>query len=329
MEKTIIAVKRIGEIRFGENPNGKSGYKMITIPVEIKGKKAEITFEEKYKSSYGSGDDRSAKMTGWHFTTGDPTVDVTMKIQTDFAAYDLLDITIDINDLLTEAENIFEGEKKKEQIKKAEQAKIDRAIAYDTNDLINIIKPALEGKGHVVTVSVTKEDFVEKEHSISIMVDAGISVGRDYSGRIEVSNNAYGDNKITKSTRSEKISKIVETVEWVIDVNKARAAQKKEKQAQTAGAKGQLEKALGISIVEKKEYHSGSSNGYRGRGNSPGYETSYFVKAELKESNGDGIRFEESSVRIGSENVKGFRIKNLPIITDMVRLKAVFELLNG
>ena len=323
MEKTTIEVKRTSDFNLIES-NKRSGYKTVTVAVDINGKKGEMVFEESWKFNDG---DKGAKMTSWHFTTGDATIDATMKVQTDFSAYDIVDITISIEGIITEAENFFSDLKQKEKDKKDEEQKRARAASYDASALINAVKPALEAKGHVVTVSTTKEQYMEGR-DIGLMVGAGISVGYNYDGHLRAHNGLYGNDQVEGKTKSAKIEKIVATIVGVIDGNAYRIKEAKEKKEKLAGAKEKLESILGFEMVEMKEYHSGNSYGSR-KGNSPGYETSYFV-AKDKTKKASGLRFTENSryVDAGKASIKGFSVTMIPMFTDDAKLRKMVDLLN-
>ena len=119
MEKTTIAVKRIGEFNVIENPNKRSGYKMVTTGCTINGKKAEMIIEEQYKSSYEPKPEakaaKAAKMESWKFISDDAVVDATAKVFTDFLTFtEITGMEVDINDILFDAENLFAEMKKKE-----------------------------------------------------------------------------------------------------------------------------------------------------------------------------------------------------------------------
>lgn len=313
MGKTIMAAKRTGEIVIIET-NKRSGYKTVMVPFEINGKKAEMTLEEKYKSSY-EANDRAVKMISWKFITGDKIVDSAAKIQTDFAMFDIFDITVDINDILFDVENLFESLKAKEKEEKEAQAKISRAKAYDKNFLLNIIKPALEEKGHEVT-SITKEEYMNG-HEISLTIDGHIMAGYDFSGYLIAANSSYGNDRIEKKTKSSKKEKIISVIEEAVSAEDHRRKRIQKEKESLANAKEKLESILGIKMVEKKEWHSHPS-GPRGR--SEGYETSYFVDAKRKDSYSDGPRFMVYDA--------GFRITQMPMITDPAKLKKIYDLLN-
>jgi len=333
MEKTTIAVKRIGEFSVIENPNKRSGYKMVKTGCTINGKNAEMVIEEQYKSTYEpKPTDKAAKMTSWKFISGDTVVDATAKVFTDFLTFtEITGMEVDINDILFDAENLFADLKKKEEEEKKAKEKIARAKAYDENYFITKLKPALEAKGHDVIVNITKEDFVTNSYrDVTLTVGNGISVGRDHHGWLQVRNGkGHCDTGAEKSTKSGKLDKHIETIEWVINADKQRTARKKEELKALAGVKENLESILGIKMVEKKEYHS-RPNGPRGR--SEGYETSYFVDAKYKDTYSDGLRFVESNVSQVVDGktvyVKGFAVTHLPTITDPAKLKKIYDLLN-
>jgi hypothetical protein len=182
-----------------------------------------------------------------------------------------------------------------------------------------------------VVENITREEYVDKNRDMTLTVNGQILVGRDYHGWVEVRNGkgTYDKEGVQKTSKSSKTEKIVELVVWAVDADKQRTARKKEELKALAGAKENLESILGITMVEKKEYHS-SPNGPRGR--SVGYETSYFVDAEYKESYSDGLRFVESNVQKVVDGktvyVKGFKITHLPCITDPAKLKKIYDLLN-
>lgn len=326
-KKTTMAAKRTGEIVVIENPNKRSGYKMVTVPFEINGKKAEMILEEKYKSSF-EPNDRAVKMISWKFVTGDKIIDTAAKIQTDFAMFDIFDIIVDINDIMFDVENLFATLKAKEAEEREAQSKIARAKAYDKDVLLNVIKPALEEKGHDVVSNVTKEEYL-KGHDISLTVGRYINVSYNFLGYFIADNGSYGSNRVEKKTKSFKKEKIISIVEDAVSAENYRIKRVKEEKKSLTDSKQTLEKILGINIVEKKEWHSRPS-GPRGR--SEGYETSYFVNAKYKDTYSDGIRFTEANVSnvIDGKTVytKGFNITHLPTIVDPVKLKKIYDLLN-
>ena len=329
MEKTTITVKRIGEFNVIENPNKRSGYKMVTVGCTINGKKAEMIIEEQYKYN---PTDKAAKMKSWKFISGDVVVDATAKVFTDFLTFtEITGMEVDINDILFDAENLFAEMKKKEEEEKARRRVSERKTAYDRDYFRVTLKKELEEKGYKVVENTTREEYVGNNRDMTLTVNGTILVGRDYHGWVEVRNNkgTYEKEGVQKTSRSSKTEKIVELVVWAVEADKVRTNRKKEELKALAEAKENLESILGIAMVEKKEYHS-VNNGPRGR--STGYETSYFVDAKYKDTYSDGIRFVESNVQRMVDGkavyVKGFSIKNMPCITDAAKLKKIYDLLN-
>lgn len=315
MEKRTVEVKRMNEFNIIENPNKRSGYKRVTVEIDINGKKAEMTIEEKYQG---------AQMISWRFVTGDSTIDAAMKIQTDFSAYDVVDIFINTDSIILDAENFFKYLKEGEEAKRKEELRKARSAAYDNSVLINTIKPVLEAKGHVVTVTTTKEEYMNGR-DIYLMVGAGINVGYNLDGNLYADNGLYGNDRVSGKTKSSKIMKIVETIEQVVNGNLNRIQRAKDEKAKLANAKERLEAALGMEVEEKKEWHS---NPYASHHQSRGYESTYFVTKD-KTKKTSGMRFEES-YQYGDGNVKlvGFKVTLVPMFTDDAKLKKFVDLLN-
>lgn len=312
--------KRTGEFKLvvKDEKARRSSYPEVTVEAEIYGKKAEMTFQEGWDT---------VKMMEWHFVTGDAVIDSAAKIQTDFAAFDLLDITVDITEIIEEAKAFFAALKAEKKVKEEELKKVERAKAYDQNFFLNVLRPALKDKGYDVSPSITKEDFVNGKGDIYLLLktDArNFRVDYDYHGWVRVFNGAYEqDQRVDRTTRSTKLPKILETIDDAIASDKNITKRIKEKMESLKGAKETLESALGIEVVCKKEWHSNNAYGSRDRG---GYETQYFIDEKLKDGYGV-MRFEEGSKTVDGKSVRGFRITNMPTITDMAKLKQIYELL--
>jgi len=274
----------------------------------------------------------SAKLIDWHFVTGDAVIDSAAKIQKDFSAFEMLDITVDATEIILEAKSFFESLKALKMANDAELAKIERAKSYDSNFFLKELMPALKAMNFNVSSSITKEDFVNNKGSIELVIKTDVAdfhIYHDYNGYVEVSNfkTFDQDQRVTRKTRSSKLNKILEIILDAIETDKNVTKRIKEKMTDLRDAKQTLESALGIEVICKKEYHSNSNYCGRSKG---GYETEYFIDAKFKDG-GDYscMKFEESSKRIDDKNVKGFRISRLPVITDMAKLKQIYELLSS
>lgn len=315
-------VKRTGEFKLlvKDEKSRRSSYPEATVEVEIYGKNAEMTFQEGWET---------VKLMEWHFVTGDAVIDSAAKIQTDFAAFDLLDITVDITEITNEAKAFFEALKVEKKAKEEEQAKINRGKGYDQSFFLNELKPALEAKGYTnVYASISREDYVNGKGDLDLIIktdDRKFRIDYDYHHWVRVSNGVYDQNqRVDRSTRSSKLPKILEMIGDAIESDKNIAKRIQEKITNLRGAKETLENALGIKMACKKEYHS--YNNY-GRGNRGGYETEYFVDEALKDEYSGVMKFTESSKTVDGKSVRGFQISNLPTITDMAKLKQIYELL--
>lgn len=315
--KTIVA-KRTGEFKL----KATSCYKRVTVNFEIDGKNAEMEIVESFKD---------ARLVDWHFVTGDAIIDSIAKIQSDFSAFEFLDIKVNIDEIIAEATSFFSSLKEEENAKKEELAKIERAEYYDSNFFFDELKPILEAKGYSATPSITKEDFVNCKGKIKLIVNVNkvdFHVYYNSNGYVEVSNMKTfdQDQRVTRSTRSSKLQKILELIEDVIETDKHIVEQIKRKNENMRNAKQTLEATLGIKVVCKKEWHS---NNYSGR-NKDGYYTEHYIDAKFEESGYyNCMRFEESSKSIDGKTVKGFKISQLPVITDMTKLKQIYELLTS
>lgn len=308
-----IKAKRTSEFGPVEKKD-RSGYYTTAVDFEIRGKKAAMEIIDGYENP---------TIVNWHFITGDHLIDATSKRMSDFSVFEVLDIEANADAILAEAKALFAAEK--EKAKEAEYARIkaEREVAYGKDLYITLLKPALEAKGHKVDVAVTKEEFVENQFKkITLLVNGSIDVGHDWHGWVEVTNRKNGDDRVSKTTKSTKVDKWMALVEDVIETDKYRVEALKEKAKKLATAKEKLEAVLGIEISKKSEYHSS----YNRRG--PGYTTPYFCKKTDNEYN-VGIKFVESSVTVDKERVNGFVLSNLPVITDMEKLKKIYELLTN
>ena len=307
-----IKAKKTSEMMLVESK--RSSYKHVAVDFEVRGKKATMIIKDGWNEP---------ELLEWHFITGDHLIDSTAKIMTDFSAFSVLDYEVDISQILTDAKTFFEALKEEEKKKKEEEAKIERGKTYDSHPYIITLKPALEAKGHTVTIHPpTKKEYVDSCSDIRLVVDNDFVVQRDWHNWFEVRNRKVGQGSVNKTTRSTKVDKWVALVEDVIETDKYRVAAAKEKAKKLAGTKEKLEAVLGIEISEKSEYHSS----YNRRG--PGYTTPYFCKKTDNEYN-VGIKFVESSVTVDKERVNGFVLSNLPVITDMEKLKKIYELLTN
>lgn len=308
-----IKAKRTGEITLQEQTsNSRSVYKEVLVDFEVKGKKATMIIKDGWDEP---------KLVNWHFITGDHLIDSTAKIMPDFSAFCVLDYEVDISEILSDAKEFFNALKEEEKKKIEEKRKIERAKEYDTNYFVTALKPALETKGHTVKIHpATKEEYINSCFNISLIIgDNNLFIEKDYRGWLQVNNNKYGDSRIVKTTRSTRLEKWISLIEETIEADKYRIKTMKEEAKRLAGTKERLENVLGIEVMEKSEYHS--SYNHRGQG----YYTPYFCKKSEREYK--EIKFVESSTTIDGVSVKGFVMSNLPIITDMEKLKKIYDLL--
>lgn len=315
MEKTIV--KKTGEFKVVK----KGPYAQISVNCEIYNKKAEMIFQDAWNHE-------NVGTLNWKFITGDDVIDSQTKIQKDFEMFKLLDIEVDNMEIIDEARKFFVELEEKIKAKEKEEAKIKRAEHYDSCFFTRQLKPTLEEKGYSVSLSRTKEDYVENGYSFELFVeteDSKFIIGHDFKDNIEIRNtkNLEDRKRIIKTTRSEKVEKVIKILEEVIKEEKNIIELIKEKNKKLKGAKQTLESTLGIEVECKKEWHSSS---YNRRGE--GYYTEHFIDKKYSE-NGyySGIRFTESSKTVNGKTVKGFSISHLPIITDMEKLKKIYELL--
>lgn len=305
-----IKARRTSEMSLVET----KGYRQVAVDFEVKNKKATMIIKDGW---------HGPELLEWRFITGDHLIDSTAKIMKDFSAFNLLDYEVDITELIMEARVFLDALKEAEKKKKEEEAKVKRGEVYDSHPYIVALKPALEAKGHVVTIHLsTKQEYVNSCFDISLIVDGDVFVQRDWHNWFEVSNRKYGDDKISRTTKSTKLEKWISVVEEVIDSNRYRVERKKEEDKKKASVKEKLETILGIEIEERSEWRSR----YDRKGS--GYPTPYFCK-KTDNTYDVGIKFIESKKTVGTESVNGFVLRNLPIVTDMDKLKKIYELLVG
>lgn len=321
MEKTTIVAKRISGIQRIEFKE-KNYRTTVVVDASINGKTVQMIIQEKYKFNK---EDRGAEMKSWRFITGDPIIDGSAKVMDDFSAYDILDFTVDINDILTDAENFFSELKKKEEEEKKEKRRIERDKEYDINVFISVIKPALEEKGRVVAYT-TKEQYLDG-HEIKLVVNGMITVSRDtFSSNIIAHNGKYGNDRIEKKTKSVKKEKIMAMIEEAINAEIYRNESILEKNNKALDTKKELENILGVKMVEKREYQSIPGKPNQGR------EIEYFVEAKYEKTYADGLRImaRDTTKMVDGKPVylKGFSLTNLPCITDPQKLKAIWDILN-
>lgn len=328
MEKQTIAAKRTGDFTLLENKMRGSSYKMVTTNFAIDKKVAEMTITEQYKSTIDKNA-RSAKMVNWRFITGDPLVDAQMKVNTDFSAYGLIDIEIDINDIIFDAENFFEDLKEKEKIAEAEAVKVERAKAYDNSFFLTTLKPALEEKGHTVTCDTTKEEYVESTWcpEITLLVDGYIKVDHNYRGQVRADNGKRNNERVTKETKASKISKLIEMIEWVISSDKAAMERLQKDKKAKKSFKDKLEMLIGEEVIEKSQWHNTVSCGRNAH--RAGYTTTYY---QIKDTNklASCLTFSESSFWNGKEHVNTISIGNLPSFHEgnAEKLKRIIDIIN-
>jgi hypothetical protein len=305
-----IKAKKTSEMSLVE----AKGYRQVAVDFEVKNKKATMIIKDGW---------HGPELLEWHFITGDHLIDSTAKIMKDFSAFNLLDYEVDITELIMEAGVFFDALKEAEKKKKEEEAKVKRGEVYDSHPYIVALKPALEAKGHVVTIHLaTKQEYVSSCFDISLIVDGDFFVQKDRHNWFEVSNRKYGEDKISRTTKSTKLGRWISVIEEVIESDRYRVERKNEEAKKKASAKEKLEATLGIEIEERSEWHS------RHDRKGSGYATPYFCK-KTDNAYDVGIKFVERSVTIDKESVNGFVLRNLPIITDMDKLKKIYELLVG
>ena len=320
MEKTIV--KRTGEFRVIEETNKRFSYAQITANCEIYNKKAEMTFKDAW-------DHENVGTLNWRFITGDEVVDSQAKVQTDFEIFKVLDIEVDNMEIIAEAKLFFKQLEDERKIAEAKEAKVKRAHEYDNNIFLKQLMPALEARDYKVSSSIKREDFINNNGSIKLLVETDNSeftIDYDYHGWIEITGckNVDDGRRVTKITKSKKIEKMIETLEDAIKWEKALVKSAKEKMKNIKDAKQTLEAALGIEVEAKKEWHSRGNSGRR----SDGYYTEHFIDKKYSENGYYGcLRFTESSKTVNGETVKGFTISYLPVITDMKKLKQIYDLL--
>jgi hypothetical protein len=296
MEKTTMAAKRTGEFTLVENTKD-SVSKKATVLFTINGKAAEMLISETYKSGKN---DKGVQMRTWHFVTGDKLIDSTATLMENFKMFeDVLDIIVDINDILFDAENFFAGLKAEEEVKAKAQAEIARAKEYDTSSFLKLLKPILEGRGHTVTAT-TREEFIANTYrEVELLVDGFVLVDHDYHGWVRASNKGTDNSRIEQVTRSIKIEKIVEIVESVIRLQKDQVESKAEAIRKKQSTKEKLEAWLGEAVIQKdaqKGHYVGPRNT-----NWKSYTETYFVRA----SDPDGLRFREVNGDYNTEK-KGY-----------------------
>lgn len=291
MEKTTMAAKRVGGFVLVEQQR-KGGYKQATVEFTINDKKAEMVVEEKYKSQSDPAD-RSARMVKWHFVTGDKLVDSTAKIMSDFKMFEeVLDIIVDINDIIFDAENYFEALKAAEKAEADAKALAKREMFYDGHLLLKVIKPELEARGYKVELKWTKEQFLENTfRDMALVIEGAFDLHyADQYGKhgwvcVYVTDNPK--DKVEVITKSNKTEKIVDVVVTAIRRKKnddeMKAAARKAKE----NTKERLEAWLGEPVVQKSE-----EKGYWTGGRSGSYQSYtdvYFVRV----SDPNGLQFRE------------------------------------
>ena len=286
---------------------------LISATCEIFGKKAEMIFREGWQT---------VDVKEWKFITGDKATDAIAKRQFDFDAFTILDIAVDTEEIIREAANWFSYAAEKRKVEQEHKEKNDRAKIYENHFLLNVVKPELIGEKMEVGVSISKEDFINGKGSISLVINGSFAIREEFNNQLLISNLRIHPDGIRKTTRAKNIKTIIKIVKEVMTADKYLMESKRKKIENLKGAKENLEAALGIEMACKKQWHSGNTYG-RVRNSNNGYETEYFVDAKYKDEYSGGIRFVEGH----KENVKGFTIQNIPVITDMEKLKKIYELL--
>lgn len=296
--ETIVAI-RTGEFEVVPRTS-KYGNEFFKVAFEINGKKAAMTIREHYGPE--------AKMESWYFATGDPVIDGTATRQTDFSAFKLVDVDVDISGILADATEFFKKKKEEKEIEERRLRKVKRAKDYDESFFINVLKPALEAKGYSVGVPISKEDFVNNSYSdITLSVDGKVVVGYDFHGWFEArSFDREYDLRINKTTKSRKVEKIVSTIEDVFSTRKYKIAEILKTTERNKTTKETLEGLLGVPILEKTEWHRHPWNR-----NAPGHETTYFT--------------DENSTMLFVPSGKTFQMR-LSRILPLDKVKRIYEI---
>jgi len=315
MEKTIV--KRTGEfIRIIEQSNKRFAYDRIMVNCEIYNKKAEMIFQDSYNHE-------NVGIHSWRFITGDEVVDSQTKVHENFEMFKMLDIEVDNMGIIAEAKQFF--------IELEEKARLSRAKYYDDNLFLKQLAPAIEAKGYKVSPTMTRDEYINKSYGdIELLVetdDSEFIVGHEYHGWVRAigTKNVDDGKRVEKTTKSKKIDKMVETLEDAIKQEQNLIKLAKEKTTKLQNVKQILEDALGIEVELKKEWHTGYGSFRKA---SQGYYTEHFIDKKYSD-NGyySCLRFTESTKTVNGKRVRGFTISHLPTITDMKKLKQIYDLL--
>jgi hypothetical protein len=256
-------------------------YKTATVEAEINDQKALFTFEEHWNDT---------RLANWRVILDNGGHG---KEQIDFSALEVFGITeVDITDITKSAQDYFAKLKEQEKKEEEETARRNRATIFDSHPFITQIKPELEKQGYTVSVSISKQNFIDGKGEVALKVNDTIYVGREYHGWVAVHNSQYGSDRVEKVTKSEKIAKILECIQYVINTMKDRAERKKQEKDSNHQFKEKLEKAVGEEMVQMIEHHYSDYHDRKRGGRS--YDTVYFVRKFEKDSP-EALRFREVS----------------------------------
>ena len=222
-----------------------------------------------------------------------------------------------------EIDALFETVKEADKARTEAEAKIKRAESYDNNFFITVVKPALEIKGHTISVNYTKEEFVENSYrNIELRVDDIANVNFDYNNQILVNNGKYGDERREKKTRSMKPEKIVEAIKYVISATKSDQNNAIKFVNDKDDEKKRLETILRFPLKEVRE-----TQGYYAGPKHTNYRTTEKIYFVASESN-NPARYIETHTGYGETRIDGYNITNLGMLT-AEKMKKIAEIINS
>ena len=242
--------------------------------------------------------------------------------QTNFEAFRILGLEVSTDKILKEAAAFFTELEEKEAAEKEAADRIKRAEVYDTHEFVTgKLRETLEAAGRSCTVSQTREQFVERQHNyardLSMTVDGKVIVDYDHNGWMRCRNDKWGDDRREGTYRGSKLDKKVELVERILlaihhDEESAKA------KAETANKeKAELEKLLGIKVVEKEETKYSQ---YRRGGKTRSWQERWYEVGPVKIRR--GIEYERT------KPVEYWLIIGLGRVTDD-QLKGVIKVMNS
>lgn len=224
----------------------------------------------------------------------------------------VLGFHVDVEELLSYADVFFSELKEAEKRAQVEREKQMRAEAWDKSVLVNKFFPLLEKEGYSAKLNITKEEFVESNTSISILINematAKIST---WSGRFEVYLKKDGES-VHFESKSGKPEKWLEKVREVFSTFEFRVDIKEKAKIFAMETKEMIGDAVGYPVEEEKDRYSDQSIGFH---------TNTGTAADLIR-----IKLVEIWSREEARYNKAFEVV-LPVIKDPTLVKKIHDLL--